>query len=392
MFTKDSGKDKVKKLFSRKEGMKITLQQIQLTNFKNYAHADVSCSKGINCLVGKNGMGKTNFLDAIYYLCMTKSHFSLTDSYLVRHEQDFFRLSGQFQTPFANKKIVAKYQVRKKKVFEANQVAYNRLADHIGELPIVMVAPDDTQLATEGSEIRRRFIDNTLSQIDQAYLQQLILYNKLLKQRNALLKKMGEENKFQPALLATYNQQMLAPAQFIFEKRSEFAKVLQPVFQVMYKYISNESETVQLSYQSPLQEKEMEKILQDNQEKDRILQRTTSGIHRDDLNFEIEERSLKKFASQGQLKSYILALKLSQYEILREFKEVEPILLLDDIFDKLDQYRVYQLLELLINGQFGQVFLSDTNVNRVAKTLKKLNAEHQQFLVQEGTIEAIDVE
>lgn len=372
--------------------MKITLQQIQLTNFKNYAHADISCSSGINCLVGKNGMGKTNFLDAIYYLCMTKSHFSLTDTYLVRHEQDFFRLSGQFQTPHDNKKIVAKYQVRKKKVFEANQVAYTRLADHIGELPIVMVAPDDTQLATEGSEIRRRLIDNTLSQIDPQYLQQLILYNKLLKQRNALLKKMGEENKFQPALLTTYNQQMLAPARFIYEKRSEFAQVLQPVFQVMYKYISNESESVQLSYQSPLQEKTIEKILQDNQEKDRILQRTTSGIHRDDLNFEIEERPLKKFASQGQLKSYILALKLSQYEILREFKEVEPILLLDDIFDKLDQYRVYQLLELLITGQFGQVFLSDTNVNRVAKTLKKLNAEHKQFLVKEGIIEAIDVE
>ncbi|HKK77207.1 MAG TPA: DNA replication and repair protein RecF [Saprospiraceae bacterium] len=372
--------------------MKITLQQIQLTNFKNYARADITCSSGINCLVGKNGMGKTNLLDAIYYLCMTKSHFSLTDPYLVRHEQDFFRLSGQFKTPYAQKKIVAKYQLRKKKVFEANQVAYTRLADHIGELPIVMVAPDDTQLATDGSETRRKFIDNTLSQIDPEYLQKLMVYNKLLKQRNALLKKMGEEKKFQAALIATYNQQMVEPARFIFEKRTEFARVLQPVFQVMYKYISNESETVQLGYKSPLQTKDMAEILRDNQEKDRILQRTTSGIHRDDLTFEIENRPLKKFASQGQLKSYILALKLSQYEILREFKEVEPILLLDDIFDKLDQYRVFQLLELLITGKFGQVFLSDTNVNRVAKTLEKLDAEHKQFLVKEGSIEELAVE
>lgn len=366
--------------------MKITLQHIQLTNFKNYAGADITCSTGVNCLVGKNGMGKTNFLDAIYYLCMTKSHFSLSDQYLVRHEQDFFRLSGKFKTPSSHKNIVAKYQLRKKKVFEANQVPYVRLAEHIGQLPVVMVAPDDTQLATEGSENRRKYIDNTLSQIDQEYLQQLILYNKLLKQRNALLKKMGEEHKFQPALLHTYNHQMLAPATFIYEKRAAFAEVLQPVFQVMYNYISNEAEKVQLHYKSPLQENNLEELFRKNQEKDRILQRTTAGIHKDDLTFEIEKRPLKKFASQGQLKSYILALKLSQYEILREFKEVSPILLLDDIFDKLDQYRVFQLLELLVGGQFGQVFISDTNVNRVAKTLDKLQAEHKQFLVENGTI------
>lgn len=371
--------------------MKITLQQIQLTQFKNYARANISCSNGINCLVGKNGMGKTNFLDAIYYLCMTKSHFGLTDSYLVQHEQNFFRLQGDFNTPDRPKKIVAKYQLRKKKVFESNQVPYTRLADHIGELPIVMVAPDDSQLATEGSEIRRKFIDNTLSQIDSQYLRQLILYNKLLKQRNALLKKMAEEHTYDASLVSTYNQQMLKPAQFIFEKRKAFAEVLQPVFQLMYKYISKEAESVELSYKSPLQKKDMAQILRDNQEKDRLLQRTTSGIHRDDLTFEIGERPLKKFASQGQLKSYILALKLSQYEILREYKEVEPILLLDDIFDKLDQYRVYQLLELLITGQFGQVFLSDTNVNRVAKTLQKLKAVHKQFLVEEGTITELPI-
>lgn len=372
--------------------MKITLQHIQLTHFKNYTSADISCSPGVNCLVGKNGMGKTNFLDAIYYLCMTKSHFGLLDQYLVKHEEDFFRLSGKFETHNGTSKIVAKYQSRNKKVFEANQIPYSRLAEHIGQLPIVMVAPDDTQLATEGSESRRKFIDNTLSQIDQEYLQQLMLYNKLLKQRNALLKKMAEENKFQPTLLHTYNHQMLGPATYIFEKRASFAEVLQPVFQVMYNYISNEAESVQLQYQSPLQDKTMSGLFDENQEKDRILQRTTSGIHKDDLNFEIENRPLKKFASQGQLKSYILALKLSQYEILREFKEVSPILLLDDIFDKLDQYRVFQLLELLVGGQFGQVFISDTNINRVAKTLKKLDAEHKQFLVKEGTIEALVAE
>lgn len=366
--------------------MRATLKQIKLNNFKNYTEAMIHCSPGINCLVGKNGMGKTNFLDAIYYLCMTKSHFNLSDSHLIRHEADFFRMDASFEVGQEINRIVAKYATRKKKVFEKNQVPYERLAEHIGQLPVVMVAPDDTQIATEGSEIRRKFIDNTLSQIDQQYLQQLILYNKILKQRNALLKKMAEENRYQADLIQVYDQQLLSPAAFIFEKRQAFAEILQPVFQVMHDFICGAAEKVQLSYVSPLAEKGLAEILKENREKDRILQRTTSGIHKDDLVFQIESRPLKRFASQGQLKSYILALKLSQYEILKQEKGCAPILLLDDIFDKLDLHRVFQLLELLSNGQFGQTFITDTNPHRVAQILSQFPIEQAQFFVEHGSI------
>ncbi len=366
--------------------MNTTLKNISLLHFKNYEQVQLTCSPGINCLVGKNGMGKTNFLDAIYYLCMTKSHFSTPDASIIQHGADFFRMEAQFELGRIEQGFVVKYQARKKKVFENNQVPYDKLAEHIGRLPVVMIAPDDSLLATDGSEIRRKFIDNTLSQIDQDYLSQLMLYNKLLKQRNALLKKMAEENRYQKELLLVYDQQMAPAADFIFQKRSNFAEVLLPVFQVMHDYICRKEEAVQLSYKSQLQEKDIEGLFKDAREKDRILQRTTTGIHKDDLIFQIEGRPLKRFASQGQLKSYILALKLSQFEILRQYKEQIPILLLDDIFDKLDQHRVKQLLELLHQPNFGQVFITDTNPNRVARIIDKLDVEQRQFLVEDSKV------
>jgi len=367
--------------------MKAILDHIKLSNFKNYAQQELACSPHLNCLVGRNGMGKTNFLDAIYYLCMTKSHFSTPDSSLIRHDQDYMRLEGYFQTTQVET-IVAKYQLRKKKVFERNKVPYDKLSEHIGCLPIVLIAPDDTQLATDGSEVRRKFIDNTLSQIDQSYLNQLIIYTKLLKQRNALLKKMAEERSWKPQLIAVYTQQMEGPANYIKEKRQEFAKLLSPVFQVMHKYICQGQEEVQLEYQSNLIETDFASLLKGALQKDRVLQRTSEGIHKDDLAFKIEGHSLKRFASQGQLKSYILALKLSQFEILRKHKDFTPILLLDDIFDKLDEGRVTQLLELIIEGNFGQVFITDTHPNRVHNIAKSFGPEQQQFLVEDGIIKA----
>lgn len=367
--------------------MKVTLDKIQLTNFKNYPQQTVECSPQLNCLVGRNGMGKTNFLDAIYYLCMTKSHFSVPDTNIICHGENFFRLEGHFQTDIPLH-IVAKYQLRKRKVFECNRIPYDKLSEHVGCLPVVLIAPDDTQLATEGSETRRKFMDNTLSQIDQQYLNRLILYTKLLKQRNALLKKMAEEKSWKPSLLEVYDQQMAPPAKFILEKRKDFARLLTPVFQIMHKYICQEQESVQLDYHSPVLEKDFITALRENREKDRILQRTTTGIHRDDLVFRIEEHPLKRFASQGQLKSYILALKLSQFEILRKNKEYTPILLLDDIFDKLDQGRVTQLLELIIQGNFGQVFVTDTHPDRVSNIARQFGPEQIQFTVDRGNIRA----
>lgn len=363
----------------------MILQNLILTNFKNYASESLQLSDSVNCFVGDNGMGKTNLLDAIYYLCMTKSHFGINDRNIVQHQMDFFRLEGHFNRLGKSEKIVAKVIPAKKKEIERNAVAYDKLSEHIGFLPIVMIAPDDTSLAREGSEVRRRFLDNTLAQQDAEYLKKLLQYNKVLKQRNAALKQFAESGHFDYALLNTYNQQMLNPAAVIFEKRSQFVELFQPVFERYYKMISSDKEQVSCLYNSHLQKEDFIKLLEQNIEKDRILQRTTQGPHKDDLVFKLDEKPLKKFASQGQLKSYIFALKLAQYAFLRKQKKLDPILLLDDLFDKLDSKRVQQLLQLLIDEEFGQVFISDTNIERIPKMLDELDISYHSFLVENGT-------
>ena len=310
-------------------------------------------------------MGKTNLLDAIYYLCLGKSNFSIPDQNIARHEENFFRLEARFELRGKNEKIVAKVIPRKKKEFERNDVPYQRLAEHIGMLPVVIIAPDDTAIITEGSEARRRFIDNTLSQLDNDYLHHLIQYNKVLKQRNASLKQFAENNSFNPHLMAAYDEQLSQPGEIIYRKRVEFIKKFLPVLTEMYKFISGKRESIQCEYKSDLGETPFARLLQDAFEKDRILQRTTKGIHKDDLLLTIDAYPLKRYGSQGQLKSYLLALKLAQYELLKREKKVAPILLLDDIFDKLDNKRVTYLLQLLTGGEFGQIFITDTHENRV---------------------------
>jgi len=365
--------------------MALQLDKLTLAHFKNYSQQDLSFSPRVNAFVGLNGMGKTNLLDAIYYLCMTKSNFSLPDSAVIQHDADFFRLDGHFTRHDRSERIVAKIQPRKKKVIERNRVPYDKLSEHIGLLPVVFITPDDTLLVTEGSEIRRRFLDNTLSQIDTVYLNHLIVYNRLLKQRNALLKKWGDQGGYDRNLLQVYDQQMLEPANYIFEQRMAFAKKVTPLFQAMHQQISGGYETVGLAYQSQLQKQSLAQWWQDNAEKDRILQRTTAGIHKDDFHFTIHDHALKRYASQGQLKSYVLALKLAQFKMLHTDPNLPPILLLDDIFDKLDTRRVTQLLELLVDGRFGQIFITDTHQDRTAAIIRELDAPFQRFLVEEGT-------
>lgn len=364
--------------------MALQLNKLILTHFKNYSGQDLSFSPRVNAFVGLNGMGKTNLLDAIYYLCMTKSNFSLPDTAVVQHEADFFRLEGHFTREDRTERIVAKVQPRKKKVIERNRVPYEKLSEHIGLLPVVFITPDDTLLVTEGSEIRRRFLDNTLSQIDPVYLRQLIVYNRLLKQRNALLKKWGEQGGYDRNLLHVYDQQMLEPATYIYQQRLAFAQNMTPLFQAMHQQISGNYETVGLTYYSQLQKQSLPQWWEQNAEKDRILQRTTAGIHKDDLQFTIHDHALKRYASQGQLKSYVLALKLAQFRMLHTDPELPPLLLLDDIFDKLDAHRVTHLLELLVDGQFGQIFITDTHQDRTAAIIRELDAPFQRFLVHEG--------
>lgn len=363
------------------------LQKIKLSNFKNYELQSVEFSTKVNCIVGLNGMGKTNLLDSIYYICMCKSHFGITDSFVKRHESKFIRIEGQFKKGKKRFKTVAKIIPKEKKEFELNGVVYDKLADHIGTFPVVMITPFDLELVLEGSEIRRKFLDNTLSQIDGEYLNALIQYNRILRQRNATLKKFGESGRVDEGLLDIFDDQLVAPAQLIHEKRTHFSELFIPVFQEYYKIISSDQEQVSYTYRSQLKEQNFKELLKGNRQKDVILQRSTIGVHKDDLQFKIENFPLKKFASQGQTKSFILALKLAQYDLLKKEKNCPPLLLLDDIFDKLDAKRVEHLLKLLFEKDFGQIFFTDTHEDRLSVILDKLEIEHKQFVVKDGEIE-----
>ena len=329
-------------------------------------------------------MGKTNLLDAIYYLCMTKSNFGQGHQQLVQHEADFFRLEGIFQLNEKEEKIVAKVIPRKTKQFERNTIPYKKLMEHIGLLPVVMIIPDDTQLVTGGSEERRRFMDNTLSQLDQEYLRQLLVYNKNLRQRNAALKQFGKSGHFDQALLDAYDAQMIEPAELLYEKRRAFITQFVQVFEQLYITISQAQEAATLVYQSHLKERNYKECVNMALQKDCILQRSTVGIHKDDLQFRLGSFPVKRFASQGQLKSFVLALKLAQFEFLRQQKGKAPILLLDDIFDKLDRQRVGQLVHLLMEQNFGQVCITDTHEHRLAEIVQHYDADYRQFFVDSG--------
>lgn len=360
------------------------ISRLKLLQFKNYPAQELQLCTQLNCFVGANGMGKTNLLDAIYYLCMGKSYFVQRDAYIIQHDTSFFRLEGDFQLANKKDKLVVKVEAKKRKVLEKNKVAYEKLADHVGQYPVVIIVPDDSLLISEGSEIRRRFIDNTLAQLDAQYLSYLLLYNKVLKQRNALLKQY-EGRPVPESLLEVYDIQLKEPAAYIHQQRQAFIQQFIPPFNAAYQAISGAQESVSITYKSHLDQADLSALLQENRERDRILQRTTKGIHKDDLAFYMEERPLKRFASQGQLKSFVLALKLAQYSFLKQAKKKQPILLLDDIFDKLDPQRVEQLISYILEGDFGQVFLSDTDATRVERIVKTQDLEANIFTITNGT-------
>ena len=489
------------------------LETIKLTNFKNYESANLTFSPELNAFVGLNGTGKTNLLDAIYYACMCKSYFLPLDSDVILRGADFLRVDAIFQKEGKRERIVAKTQARKRKIFERNDVAYAALSDHIGLLPVVMIAPDDTDLIKEGSEERRRFVDNALSQLDNLYLRHLMFYNKIVEQRNAALKKWGEgepkngEKQFYTEgseksnwqqLIETYDSQLAPSVNYIFEKRRAFIADFEPIFNFFYKKITDERETVSIVYESQLLTDNFPNLLLRHREKDRYLQRTSAGIHKDNLSFEMNGKPIRKFGSQGQLKSFVIALKLAQYHILRiknekldinldpdldrvnsalntpsdlilknnldansslelednlaltnNFNEAfegelnselalknalknnseltlnnelnvdnelelrteldinnaleltskalidalktadKPLLLLDDIFDKLDENRVQNLLQLIVSQQFGQIFITDTHIERIEKLGKDLGIYFKKFEIENGVIKAI---
>jgi DNA replication and repair protein RecF len=339
-------------------------------------------------LVGKNGSGKTNLLDAIYFLALTKSAVSPADSYCVRHGQQHFFLKGVFHRRNDVTEITSAFQAGSRKVFKEGVNEYQKLSDHIGKYPVVLIAPDDTDLVKEGSESRRKFFDSILSQLDHEYLEVLIQYNYALKQRNSLLKMFAERNRFDSLAIETYDEMLIRLGTTVFDKRKAFLAEYNPVFQKFYNFIvADEEATVQ--YNSELANTPAARGLSESRTRDLQLQRTTFGVHRDDYAFMLAPGELKRLGSQGQQKSFIVALKLAQLDILKRHKGFKPLLLLDDIFDKLDDFRIEKLLQLMKNDELGQLFITDARPDRTASLLKQMDLPSSMFKVGGGTLEKL---
>ncbi|MDM9632057.1 DNA replication/repair protein RecF [Robiginitalea aurantiaca] len=352
------------------------LKRLSLLNYKNFETREFEFDAKINCLVGSNGVGKTNVLDSIYHLAFGKSYFNPVTTQNIRHGEEFFVIEGLFEKKDREERIVCSFKKGGKKVLKRNGKVYDRISDHIGQVPLVIVSPSDRDLILEGSDVRRKFMDGVISQSDKGYLQDVLDYQKLVSQRNALLKFFAANRTFDADSLEVYNDQLHALGTRIYEKRVAFMVDFTPIFAAQYKVISGGDEPVQLSYQSQLDAAPLSDLLRDNLEKDRVLQYTSQGIHKDDLNMEIGGHPIKKFGSQGQQKSFLIALKFAQFQFMKAQVSGMPVLLLDDIFDKLDEDRVSHIISLVNQDHFGQIFISDTHAERTEATVKRI---HQTY-------------
>ena len=357
----------------------MILKSLSLINYKNFESESFEFDDKINCFVGQNGVGKTNILDAIYHLSFGKSYFNPIASQNIRHNEDFFVVHGDFEKHETPEKIVVSLKSGQKKIIKRNGKAYDKFSDHIGFIPLVIISPADRDLIIEGSETRRKFLDSVISQSDKTYLNDLINYNKTVSQRNALLKYFAINHTFNKDTLSVYNDQLTDFGTRIFKKRKAFLDVFIPIFKSRHKVISNNQEPVELNYKSDLFEGDLRQLLEQNLGKDRAIQYTSTGIHKDDLLFEIDGHPIKKFGSQGQQKSFLIALKLAQFDFIKAQSGVNPILLLDDIFDKLDEQRVGQIIKLVDDSNFGQLFISDTHADRTENAIKQVHQTYQIF-------------
>lgn len=355
------------------------LKSIALFNYKNFSEASFEFDHKINCFVGKNGIGKTNVLDAIYHLSYGKSYFNPLAVQNIRHGEEFFVIDGSFEIKDRTEQIVCSLKKSQKKILKRNGKLYDKFSDHIGLIPLVIISPADRDLIVEGSEIRRKFIDTVISQSDTQYLQHLIQYQKILQQRNALLKYFALNHIFENETLAIYNEQLHALGHTIFEKRKSFLEDFIPIFNEHHKAVTGSEESVQVVYESQLHEKELLALLEENLAKDRLVYYTTAGIHKDDLSFEIDGFPIKKFGSQGQQKSFLIALKLAQFDFIKKQCGEKPILLFDDIFDKLDESRVSKIVAMVNNDEFGQLFISDTHPERTENIVKQTHQSYKIF-------------
>jgi len=352
-------------------------RQISLTYFRNYSFSSFNFSRDIIGISGKNGSGKTNLLDAIYYLCFTKSSFNRPDNQSVQTGYGGFRIQGNFEKPGREEeKIVCILRENNRKEFSVNDETYQRFSEHIGKFPCIMIAPDDVALITEGSEERRKFIDTLLSQLQHDYLEQLIGYNKILQQRNSFLKFAAERNSYDESLLEILNNQLLEKGNFIYERRKQFLHTFLPLVLQQYIAIARADDRLTLTYDSQLNNEPFEKLLKENFQRDLYLQRTGSGIHKDDVLIELQQASFKNIASQGQRKSLLFAFKFSAFETLKKNKGFAPIILLDDVFEKLDEKRMENLLEYVCVQSGAQVFITDTHKERLQQAFVKTGREY----------------
>lgn len=363
------------------------LRSLILTNFKNYESAEMDFSPKINCFVGNNGVGKTNILDAVHYLSLAKSFFNNIDSISIKHGEDYFIIQGTFERGDEEDNIYCAFQKQKQKLLKRNGKEYQKLSDHIGRYPVVMISPADSALITEGSEERRRFMNKIISQYNAEYLESVLSYNKALQQRNKLLKDFRFSGKFDRDMLDIWDSQLIKYGDYIFQQRSLLVNELIPVFQEYYDLISSGKERIRLEYRSHLNDGEFKNLLEDSVEKDRFLEYTSTGIHKDDLIFTMDDFPVKLLGSQGQQKSYLVALKLAKFDYIKHKAGYPPVLLLDDIFDKFDADRVEQIIRLVGNHRFGQIFITDTHGSRLHEILTSHDTDYRLFGISGNRVE-----
>lgn len=361
----------------KNQALILRLRSISLFQFKNYSGARFEFPGRIIGICGENGVGKTNLVDAIYSLCFTKSYFNRSDSLNVQHDRAGFRVEGDFERNGQQVKIVSVLRETGKKEFSADGRNYDRLAEHIGLLPAVIIAPDDVQIITGASEDRRRYLDTLFSQMDPLYLQELIAYNKVLQQRNGYLKSIEDRRLANHALIDTYDQQLVTHGSLVHKMRAVFLENLIPAVASFYQKIAGKAEDVRIIYESQLKQTDYYSLLAQSRDKDLITQRTGVGVHKDDLVFQLSERVFRTQASQGQRKSLLFALKLAEFQALRLTKGFEPILLLDDVFEKLDESRIANLLAWVCVENEGQIFITDTHADRFRNHIDQLGIKYQ---------------
>lgn len=359
------------------------LKKITLLNFKNVAREELTFCPGINGLVGDNGAGKTNIVDAVYYLSMCKSSLQMTDGQSIRHDADFFLIEGSYATDGGkSEQVVCSFSRKGGKVLKRNGKEYDRLSDHVGLIPAVIVSPADSALISDAADERRRYLNAFISQLDRAYLASVIRYNAVLAERNRLLKSHPDEE-----MLGIYDQQLVRHGEEIHARRQQAVEELRPVVAEYYRQLSDDREQVELLYRSELNDRPFEEVLRAARAKDLVNEFTTSGIHRDDLVLRIGGFPLRKYGSQGQQKSFLIALKLAQYRIVARNKHERPLLLLDDLFDKLDASRVERLIRLVANDDFGQILITDCNPTRLRTILDKAGGDYRLYTIENGELQ-----